>query len=225
VNGVAISRVDRFGVSAPTTNNAFHPWSGAAPGSQAAAVVASVPAEVSPPGPPEQATDRLARIIQSLRRASAVRGPPARGSGALRQRLPLWAHHPLSPTRGVTATGCPIGQPEGSATGAGRGSRRRSHTRRYQSRCGQLDDSRTTIRRVRTTTSAATLMSKVRQVQGCPSPSGSRCRRSRKWRCRSAPSAPPTAHTSRQREERLRPAGWSLEPVRHGPPGPAMAPR
>ncbi len=29
----------------------------------------------------------------------------------------------------------------------------------------------------------------------------------------------------RQREERLRPAGWSPGPIRHGVPGPAMAPR
>jgi hypothetical protein len=69
------------------------------------------------------------------------------------------------------------------------GARKRSHTRRYQSRCGQRGDSRTTIRRVRTTTSAATLMSRIRQVQGCPSLSGSRCRRNRKGRgrCRAAP--------------------------------------
>src|SRR5262249_46518411 len=51
------------------------------------------------------------------------------------------------------------------------------HKTHYTSnRCGQLEDSRTTIRRVLTTTSAATLSSRVRQVQGCPSPSGSRCR-------------------------------------------------
>jgi hypothetical protein len=56
---MAILRVDRLRVSAPTTRNEFHPWSGAAPGSQAAAAVASAPAEVSPPGPPERATDRL----------------------------------------------------------------------------------------------------------------------------------------------------------------------
>jgi hypothetical protein len=71
---------------------------------------------------------------------------------------------------------CPMGQPEGPATGVGAGSRNRSHTRRYRSRCGQLEDRRTTVRRVRTTTSAAPLMSRLRQVQGCPSPSGSRCR-------------------------------------------------
>jgi YD repeat-containing protein len=96
-------------------------------------------------------------------------------------------HRPLTPEGEVAARGCPTGQPEGSGTGAGRGARRRSHTRRYQSRCSQLDESRTTIRRVLTMTSAATLMSRVRQVQGRPSPNGSRCRRSRKCRCRSAP--------------------------------------
>src|SRR5262249_26129381 len=42
----------------------------------------------------------LARIIQCLRRAAAGRGPPARGVGALRPGPPLWAHRPLTPTRG-----------------------------------------------------------------------------------------------------------------------------
>src|SRR4051812_27740660 len=86
--------------------------------------------------------------------------------GAPRLGSPLWALRPLTPHGEGTATGCPTGQPEGWGAGIGRGMRTRSHTRRYQPRCGQLDDSRTTIRRVLTTTSAATLMSRVRQVQG-----------------------------------------------------------
>src|SRR5262249_53253168 len=45
---------------------------------------------------------------------------------------------PLTPPGENTATGCPTGQPEGWGTGIGRGARRHSHTRRYQSRCGQL---------------------------------------------------------------------------------------
>ncbi len=44
----------------------------------------------------------------------------------------------------------------------------------------RLDHNRVTIGRVRTTTSGASLMSRVRQVQECPSPSGSRGRRKRK---------------------------------------------
>ena len=71
--------------------------------------------------------------------------------------------------------------------GVERESGKRSHMRPYQSRWGQLEDSRTTSRRVLTTISTATLISRVRQVQGCPSPSGSRCRRCRKWRWRAAP--------------------------------------
>ncbi len=60
-------------------------------------------------------------------------------------------------------------------------------SRWYSDRCGQLADRRTTMRRELTCTSAATLMNSNRQVRGCPSPSGSRCRRCRKWRLRSFP--------------------------------------
>ena len=45
------------------------------------------------------------------------------------------------------------------------------------SRCGQLPDNRTITRRERVITSAATLISRVRQVQAKPPPSGSRSRR------------------------------------------------
>src|SRR5262249_243325 len=46
------------------------------------------------PGPPRHPARRLARIIQSLRRAAAGRGPPARGSGHLGRDRPCgveWA--------------------------------------------------------------------------------------------------------------------------------------
>jgi transposase len=108
----------------------------------------------------------LARIIQSLRRAAAGCGSPARGSGHFGRDRPCGHTAPLPPREQGMATGYRDGQPERSGTGVRRGSSKRSHTRRNQPRCGQLDDSRITIRRVRTTTSAATLMSSVRQVQG-----------------------------------------------------------
>src|SRR5262249_28450833 len=70
----------------------------------------------------------------------------------LRPAEPLKAHHPLSPVWVCTATSRPAVSPEGVGTAVAKGSRKRSHTRRYHSRCGQLDDSRTTIRRVLTIT-------------------------------------------------------------------------
>jgi CPA2 family monovalent cation:H+ antiporter-2 len=61
----------------------------------------------------------LARIIQSLRRTSAVRRPPALGAGAFRQGFPLWAHRPLTPTRGSHGDGLS----DGSAGGVNNGRR------------------------------------------------------------------------------------------------------
>ena len=104
------------------------------------------------------AGDRLTRIIQTPRSKAAAQGHPARWSWNSDLGRPRRHTAPLPPPGEVTATGCPTGQPEGWGTGIGRGARRRSHTRRYRPRCGQPDDSRTTIRRVRTTTSAATLI-------------------------------------------------------------------
>src|SRR6516165_5834250 len=81
---------------------------------------------------------------------------------------PLTLNTVAHPHIGITGTDYPNGSPERLATGIGRASRKRSHTRRYQSRWGQLDDNRITIRRVRTTTSAATLISRVRQAPARP---------------------------------------------------------
>jgi hypothetical protein len=123
------------------------------------------------------------RVLVAYEYRCAVCGFEVRLGPVSTARLPAWVFQPachgtaaglgpgghtapFPPPEGGTATGCPTGQPDGWGTGTGRRTRRRSHTRRYQSRCGQLEDSRTTIRRVRTTTSAATLMSSVRQVQG-----------------------------------------------------------
>jgi hypothetical protein len=191
---------------------------------------------------------RRTRIIQSLRCAAAGRGSPARRSERFGRDRPCGHTAPLPPCGVVTATDCPMGPPEGWETRVGRGACGRSHTRRYQPRWGQLHGNLATIRRVLTTTSAATWMSSVRHVQGCPSPSGSHCRRCRNGRCRatyqqkmqltakshcrrcrngrcrSAPSAPPPAHTSRGRKPGLTPlagrlGGW-LGPShrRVGPP-------
>jgi hypothetical protein len=113
----------------------------------------------------------------------APQGRPSEASSPVLTGLPpgrpTETQRPLSPTRGslqraarwVSRRGWGR-ESEGDGAGA--------HTRRYQSRCGQVDQSRITIRRVRMRTSAATLMSRVRQVQGWPSPNGSRRRRCRK---------------------------------------------
>jgi len=53
------------------------------------------------------------------------------------------------------------------------------------SRYGHVAESRTITRRARVMTSAATLITRVRQVQANPSPSGSRFRRRLKNRLRS----------------------------------------
>jgi hypothetical protein len=51
----------------------------------------------------------LARIIQSLRRWAAGRGPPVRSLGHCGRDCPLRTHRPLTPIREGTATGCPEG--------------------------------------------------------------------------------------------------------------------
>jgi len=95
--------------------------------------------------------------------------------------------------------------------------------RRYQSRCGQREDSRVTIRPVLTTTSCASLMSRAGQVQGCPSSSGSRCVRKPKcWvgaerlaQSRFLDSAHRTGHARFPSDPALQ--GLSLLPGSHPP--------